>query len=121
MTKTKMSQKNKRSKNLFLILTLVVTGFFALLTLFGEEGLLKLKKFYALKSKIRAENQEIFLANQKLQEEIRLLKEPVFAERLIREKLGYVKEREYILLLSDTAPESKPKAPVQSLSNPIEN
>ena len=116
-----MTQKNKRSKNLFLILTLTIAGFFALLTLFGEEGLLKLKKLYALKSRIRTENQEIFLLNQKLQEEVRLLKEPVFAERLIREKLGYVKEREYILLLNDPVAESKPKSPVQSLSNPSEN
>jgi len=113
-----MTQKKKRSTNLFIILTVTIVSFFALLTVFGEEGLLKLKNLYALKSKIRAENQEIFVLNQKLEEEIRLLKEPVFAERLIREKLGYVKEREFILLLNDPVAESKPKAPEQSLSTP---
>ncbi|MBF0491541.1 MAG: septum formation initiator family protein [Deltaproteobacteria bacterium] len=84
---------------LFCALGLVIVGAFVFLTLLGNEGLLRLRDLYRMKQKIQAENQLIFNTNQKLKEEVSLLKEQVFAERLVREKLGYVKPKEYILIL----------------------
>jgi cell division protein FtsB len=98
-----MGKRPKTKVRFFLLLALVVVGFFGLLTVFGDEGLLKLKSFYSLRDRIRRENQEIFNSNQKLIEQINLLKEPLYAERLIREKLGYVKAREYILILNENS------------------
>ena len=96
---------------LFCTLGLVIIGAFAFLTLLGDEGLLRLRDLYQMKQKIQAENQEIFNTNQKLKEEVSLLKEQVFAERLIRDKLGYVKPKEYILILDKPqAPESQPSS-----------
>jgi cell division protein FtsB len=104
-----MTKKTHKKRKLFLILAAAVIGFFSLLTLFGDEGLFKLRELYAMRSRIQGENQELLSVNRKLMKEVQLLKEPVFAERLIREKLGYVKEREYILLLDENRTlESKP-------------
>jgi len=107
-----MVKRPKPKVKFFLASALVVMGFFGLLTVFGDEGLIKLKKLYNLRDRIRHENQEIFSNNQRLIEQIQLLKEPLYAERLIREKLGYVKSREYILILGeDQGPESRPSLP----------
>ena len=104
-----MGKHPKPKVKFFFLLALIVVGFFGLLTVFGDEGLLKLKNFYTLRDRIRHENQEIFNSNQKLINQINLLKEPLYAERLIREKLGYVKAREYILILNEnSALESQP-------------
>ncbi len=97
------------------MLALAVILFFGFLTLFGDEGLLKLKRLYALRTQIRHENQDLFKANQKLLQEAQLLKQNVVAERMIREKLGYVKPNEYILLLDDPpVAESKPATQMTS-------
>ena len=96
-----MGKRPKPKLKFFLFLALVVMGFFGLLTVFGDEGLLKLKNLYLLREQIQKENREIFNTNQKLIEQIHLLKEPLYAERLIREKLGYVKPREFILILGE--------------------
>jgi cell division protein FtsB len=96
-----MVKRPKPKVRFFLLLALIVVSFFGLLTVFGDEGLLKLRNFYSLRDRIRRENSEIFNTNQKLIEQIDLLKEPLYAERLIREKLGYVKPKEYTLILNE--------------------
>jgi len=81
--------------------------FFTALSVFGDEGLLKLRHFYKLRNQIRSENQELFTRNQNLNTQISLLKESLYTQRVIREKLGYVKTAEYILILDEkTDPES---------------
>ena len=104
-----MVKRPKPKMRFFLATALAVVGFFALLTIFGEEGLIRLKNLYSLRDRIRQENHQLFNANQKLIEQIHLLNEPLYAERLIREKLGYVKPREYILILGENSGnESRP-------------
>lgn len=88
----------------FIVLGLVVC--FIFLIVFGSEGLLKLKDLYRLKDQVQKENQELFKNNQKLKSENTLLKEPTYTEQLIREKLGYVKSNEKILILNEN--ESQP-------------
>jgi cell division protein FtsB len=114
-----MIKKTHKKRKFFLILAAAVVGFFTLLTLFGDEGLFKLRELYAMRSRIQQENLKLLNSNQKLAKDVQLLKEPVFAERLIREKLGYVKEREYILLLDENRSlESKPGFPLAPTSLP---
>lgn len=112
---SKMFSKN--NWKLFCSLGLAIVGAFAFLTLLGDEGLLRLRDLYKMKQKIQAENQVTFHINQKLKEEVSLLKEQVFAERLIREKLGYVKPKEYILILDrvqSPEPQAAPSLPSQN-------
>lgn len=97
----------KRKTKLLYLLGLLVIGFFGVVTFFGDEGLLKLRKLYSLRNQVQVENQELFLTNQKLAHEIIHLKETAHTERLIREKLGYIKSGEYILIL-DNKNESQP-------------
>ncbi len=99
-----MASYKKTKRKLFGLISLGLLGFFTILTAFGDEGLLKLRKFYLLRNKIHAENQELFKTNQRLNQEINLLKEPLYTERLIREKLGYVKPKELVLILDTPAP-----------------
>ncbi|MFO1519737.1 MAG: septum formation initiator family protein [bacterium] len=110
-----MSKKPKHKRKFFILFAFVVVGFFAVLTIFGDEGLVKLRQLYALRDRIRQENQDLFQNNQKLLQETSLLKDPVFAERLIREKLGYVKSKEYILILDERAASES-----QSSQNPTQ-
>ncbi len=100
-------KKVKKKSRLFFFLGILVIGFFTTITIFGEEGLVKLKKLYALRDQVQKENQELYRSNQKLAREINHLKIPSNAERLVREKLGYIKSNEYILIL-DNKNESQP-------------
>lgn len=100
-------KKAKKKSGVFLLLGIFVILFFAGITIFGEEGLVKLRKLYSLREQVQKENQELYLQNQKLAREINLLKDPAHSERLIREKLGYLKSNEYILIL-DNQSESQP-------------
>ncbi len=80
---------------------ITVTIFFLILTIFGDEGLIKLRKLYALRDLVSQENRELFQDNQRLLEEAHRLRQPAFTERLIRDNLGYVKPNEYILILDE--------------------
>lgn len=95
------SMKSKKTnRTLFLALSFGIIGFFTLITFFGDEGVLKLKKLREQRNQLKKENQALFEANQKLKEEVSLLQNPRNTEALIREKLGYVKEGEYLLILN---------------------
>lgn len=94
-----MHSKLKSSYASFLGLGGFIVFFFLILTVLGEGGLVKLKKLYAQRDQLRLENQAIFDHNQKLANEIHLLKQKTFSERLIREKLGYVKPQELVVLV----------------------
>jgi len=103
-------KKPKKKLRLFYLLGLFVVAFFAAITVFGDEGLLKLKSLYALQTQVQTDTHDLYLANQKLAREIAHLKDPVNSERLVREKLGYIKSNEYILIL-EAKSESQPKSP----------
>jgi len=77
--------------------------------------LIKLRKIYFLKDQVQKENQALYLTNQKITREINHLKEPTNSERLIREKLGYLKPNEYILIL-DNPTESQPASFIENSS-----
>lgn len=100
-------KKLKRKSKLFSILGIFVIIFFGAITIFGDEGLIKLRKLYSLRDQVQKENQELYLNNQKLARDINHLKDPINSERLVREKLGYLKANEYILIL-DHKSESQP-------------
>jgi cell division protein FtsB len=93
--------RNRSKRKIFFLLALFVMGFFSLVTTLGDEGLLKLRNLYKLRDRVRHENQELFETNRKLIREATLLKEPSFTEQLIRKKLGYIKPREYVLILGE--------------------
>ncbi|MBL7684645.1 MAG: septum formation initiator family protein [Deltaproteobacteria bacterium] len=113
-----MNRVQKKPKHYyFFVFAFVILGFFAVLTIFGDEGLLKLKQLYTLKNQLKQENFELFQTNQKLLREATHLKDPIYAERLIREKLGYIKSREYILLLPEKLGAESQAAPASPLSN----
>lgn len=97
----------KKKLKMFYLLGICVIAFFTAITIFGDEGLLKLRKLYTLKDQVSQENQELYLHNQKLSREIKQLKENSHSEKLIREKLGYIKSNEFILILGNTS-ESQP-------------
>ena len=88
-------------KKTFLISFGLILFLFSALTVFGNEGLLKLKELVELRDKVRKENSELAQKNQSLNQELSLLKEPAYQQQMIREKLGYVKKGEYVLLLND--------------------
>jgi len=105
--------KLKQKLKIFYLLGIIIIVFFASITIFGDEGLLKLRKLYTFKDQVQKENQELYLANQKLAREVNQLKESSNTERLIREKLGYIKSNEYILILGNKS-ESQPSTGMPS-------
>ncbi len=94
-------KKVKQKTKVFYLVALVIFTFFGLITFFGDDGLLKLRKLYALRNQVQKENQALYLNNQRLGREMNQLKEPFHTERLIREKLGYLKSGEYLLILEN--------------------
>lgn len=102
-------KKPKKKSQLFCLLGIFIVAFFSSITIFGDEGLLKLRSLYALKDEVQKETNDLYRANQKLAREVNHLKDPINSERLVREKLGYIKSNEYILILeSENRPESQP-------------
>lgn len=105
--------KHRSRQRLFFLGGLIVLGFFAFVTVLGDEGLLKLRSLYQLRDRVKQENRDIFNTNRKLIREIALLKDPLNTQRLIREKLGYLKSHEYVLILNEnsSSPSSQPSWP----------
>ncbi len=95
--------RQKQKRKIFLMLSLIILVFFSTITIFGDEGLLKLRKLYQLQEQIHKQNQELFTTNQTLSKSVTLLKDPVNTQRLIREKLGYLKKNEYVLFLDENS------------------
>lgn len=77
-------------------LILLLLGFF-LLTLFGEEGLIRLIQLKKTARALEEANQLITQENQTLKAEVVQLNDPALLERLIREELGYLGEHEELL------------------------
>ncbi len=109
-----MTSHRKTKRKVLGLISLGLVSFFIILTAFGDEGLLKLRKLYVLRNKIHTENQELFKTNQRLNQEINLLKEPLYTERLIREKLGYVKPKELVLILDAPSSPNTDSSPQQN-------
>ncbi len=94
--------RQKQKRKIFLMFSLIILVFFSTITIFGDEGLLKLRKLYQLQEQIHKQNQELFSTNQTLLKNVTLLKDPMSTQRLIREKLGYLKKNEFVLFLDET-------------------
>jgi len=103
-----MQKKEKISYRFFISVSSAILIFFFLITIFGEEGLLKLKHLYTLKRKIEAENIKLLEENLKLKDQLALLKTPQYNERMIREQLGYIKKNEWVLILDESQTHSIP-------------
>lgn len=94
-------KKPKKKSQMFCFFGILIVIFFTFITIFGDEGLMKLRKLYTLKDQVQKDTNELYRTNQRIAREITHLKDPINSERLIREKLGYVKSNEYILILSN--------------------
>lgn len=93
---------------LIFIMAAVGTAFLALLTLFGQQGVLEV---YALKRKIKVTSEEVNLyerQNRELRELIKNLKQdPYTIEQIAREELGLVKPGETVYEFVDEIPPSQ--------------
>ncbi len=91
-----MSLRLKKKSLFFLLLSLLLFGFF---TFFGEKGLLHLFRLQRDLAKIKATNLKLAEENEKLREEIRRLQqEKRYLEEIARKELGLVREGELLYL-----------------------
>jgi cell division protein FtsB len=81
-----------------LILGSVIIGLFLLSwVLFSPYGLVKYYKVKDSLAKVRLENQQLKESNQKLRQKMeRLVSEPEYLEKLVRDNYGYIKKNEMI-------------------------
>lgn len=71
--------------------------FLTLLTLFGDQGLLRLIELKKMTRRLEKESLSLAHANRELAQEIERLKQPEYLDRLIREERGYIGEGEQLV------------------------
>ncbi|MFY9268742.1 MAG: septum formation initiator family protein [Candidatus Manganitrophaceae bacterium] len=90
-------QQQTRWRRIFLAVSCFMIGFLFLSFFFGEMGFLKFIQMKQTHLQIRNENRTLRQENEKLMQRIEALKADPFAiERIARDRLGLVKERELI-------------------------
>lgn len=89
--------KEQKRRYTYLILLVFMILLIAYYTIFGERGILKMRKLGSNLENIRASTQELKEENEELKREIRLLQEDeAYVERIAREELGLAREDEII-------------------------
>ncbi len=78
---------------------LAFTFVLVLLCLFGDQGFFKLQRLRAAEQRLKQENFEMADKNTKLQEEVVRLKDSHYLEKMIHERMGYVKPDEIVIEL----------------------
>ena len=91
----------KLQNRLFVSLAFVVFLAFVYLTLWGENGLIRLVKLYHLKDRAIANNNAILRQSLSYLEEIRRLKQPHFIEQTTRNELGFVRPNEMVFVVDE--------------------
>ena len=71
-----------------------------LLCLFSDQGFFKLGRLKAMEARRQRENISLADKNNELQAEIARLKTQTYLEKLIREKMGYVRPGEIMIELA---------------------
>jgi cell division protein FtsB len=110
--KVDRSMKTGRMKKLLIAAMIPVGVYFLVTFVFGEMGLVK---YYRMKSQYQALTQEIAelkQANILLMREVRALKtDPVYIEKLARDKLGLARNGEVVYYYDDTNSKSQTPNP----------
>lgn len=76
---------------------ILLTLFLASLTLFGDQGALRLWELMKISHTLEKQNRNLERQSRELTDQIGRLKEPEYLERLIREERGYIEEGETIV------------------------
>jgi len=96
-TREQVEMERKRKNRFFMMLSLLFLLYFILSFIFGDMGLLsyhKMKKDY---QRTEQELERLNRENERLRKEVKALKtDPLYIERLARERLGLSKEGEII-------------------------
>ena len=88
--------KNLKSKIQFLLLVFFIF-LIAYWTIFGDNGILKLKKIEQENQQVKMASEKIKAENEKLKKEIKLLREDKkYVEKVAREELGMTRKDEII-------------------------
>ena len=88
--------KNRKGKIKYFLLALVVLGI-TYFTVFGDHGILELRKMKQEETKIKAMAEAVKAENEKLKEEIKLLKEDEdYIEKVAREEMGLAQKDEIV-------------------------
>jgi cell division protein FtsB len=89
--------KGQKRRYTYLILLVFMILLIAYYTIFGDRGILKMRKLGNNLENIRASTQKLQEENEGLKREIRLLQEDEeYIERIAREELGLAREDEII-------------------------
>jgi cell division protein FtsB len=89
-----MKKLKVKLKFLFLVLFIFSIAYW---TIFGDNGILKLKKIEQETEKVKAASEKIKLENERLKKEIKLLQEDKkYVEKVAREELGMTRKDEII-------------------------
>lgn len=103
------SRDFRKMQNLiFLLLAVGVFLTFFYLTLWGENGLLRLVRLYRVKAKMIEANNSLLLQNLEYLQKIRHLKEVKYIEQTARTDLGFVRPNEvvYVFDAENQAPKT---------------
>jgi cell division protein FtsL len=87
--------KKLKAKIQFLLLIFFIF-LIAYWTVFGDNGILKLRKVEQESEKVKAASEKIKTENERLKKEIKLLQEGKYVEKVAREELGMTSKDEII-------------------------
>jgi len=87
--------KKLKAKVQFLLLIFFIF-LIAYWTVFGDNGILKLRKVEQESEKVKAASEKIKTENERLKKEIKLLQEGKYVEKVAREELGMTSKDEII-------------------------
>lgn len=87
---------------LFLAGAVLICIFFAYLSLWADNGLLRMLELGRVKNKILTQNHDILEQNLSYVQEIKKLKELPYIEQKARNELGFVRPNEVVYIMNST-------------------
>ncbi len=103
-------QNNARAPRALIVVATVLIGFLAFTSVFGDRGLISIRKLRAEESRVRGHAEALEAENTRLKDDVRRLGEDdVYLERVARESQGLVKEGETVYRFPPKTVAASPK------------
>jgi cell division protein FtsB len=110
-----MEGTSQRAPRALLLIAVLIIGFLAFTSIFGDRGLISIRGLNAEESRLHARAEGLESDNLKLREDVRRLREDdVYLERVARESQGLVKEGETVYRFPAAKPAPTTASPAPS-------
>lgn len=99
-----MLKRNRKKASPILTWGTVAAVALALFAVFGDQGLLRMRRMNQIESRLEEQIEGLRRENDHLSVEIASLDDPATLEKVIREELGYLGENEVIFYVGEGQP-----------------